>query len=260
MNGKRSLPLIGQMIAHEEVLWLNPLMESTTTGLPKTGVTAANVKDASDRLKRFAPYIEHVFPETKASNGIIESPITAIPNMKEALSNQYEIAISGELLLKEDNALPISGSIKARGGIYEILKHAETLAIEHGLITTDDDYAKFAEPEFSNLFAKHKIAVGSTGNLGLSIGIMSAKLGFDVTVHMSADAKQWKKDMLREKGVTVVEYADDYSKAVEEGRRQADADPSCHFVDDENSLDLIFRLCSSGGTCCSAVESAWYNR
>lgn len=236
---KAELPLIGQMMEQEEVLWLNPLVESTDTGIPKTGVTAADVQDAADRLKRFAPYIAHVFPETQKADGIIESPITVIRDMKEALAAAYDTAIPGELLLKEDNALPISGSIKARGGIYEVLKHAETLALAHGLITTEEDYAKFAQPEFSNLFAKHKIAVGSTGNLGLSIGIMSAKLGFDVTVHMSADAKQWKKDLLREKGVNVVEYADDYSKAVEEGRRQADADPSCHFVDDENSLDLF---------------------
>jgi len=243
---KQKLPLIEKIIACEEVLWINPLLESITTGIPKTGLTLENVEDASQRLKRFAPYIAKVFPETKNSNGIIESTIIAIPDMKDALANKYDVPIAGEILLKQDNALPISGSIKARGGIYEVLKYAETLAIENGLITEQDNYTKLADPECRSFFAKHKIAVGSTGNLGLSIGIMSAKLGFNVTVHMSADAKQWKKDMLRDKGVIVVEYADDYSKAVEEGRRQADADPLCHFVDDENSLDLFFGYAVAG--------------
>lgn len=245
-NWKEKIPLIEQIMERKEVLWRNPLLEPTATGLPKIAVTKEDVKEASDRLHRFAPYIEHVFPETRPTKGIIESPLTLIPTMKKALVNAYEVDIPGELLLKEDNALPISGSIKARGGIYEVLKHAETLAITNGLLTTDDDYIKFSQPHFRNLFAKHKIAVGSTGNLGLSIGIMSAKLGFNVTVHMSADAKQWKKDLLREKGVIVVEYADDYSKAVEEGRRQADADPLCHFVDDENSLDLFLGYAVAG--------------
>ncbi|HEX5565174.1 MAG TPA: D-serine ammonia-lyase, partial [Sporosarcina sp.] len=240
------LPLLRKIIEKQEVFWRNPLNSDSAAGIAQSGISAADVKDASDRLRRFAPYIAKVFPETAEANGIIDSPITAIPEMKEALAAAYETAIPGELLLKQDNALPISGSIKARGGIYEVLKHAETLAVEHGLIQIDDDYTKFAGPEFRNLFAKHKIAVGSTGNLGLSIGIMSAKLGFNVTVHMSADAKQWKKDLLREKGVTVVEYADDYSKAVEEGRRQAEADPLCHFVDDENSLDLFLGYAVAG--------------
>ena len=45
--------------------------------------------------------------------------------------------------------------------------------------------------------------------------------------------------MLRSKGVEVVEYESDYSKAVEEGRRLSDLDPMSYFVDDENSVNLF---------------------
>ncbi|PEL20926.1 D-serine ammonia-lyase [Bacillus wiedmannii] len=236
---KEEYPLLNKLIATEEVFWVNPNMEKYETAIKDSPLNEGDVKDAEERLKRFAPYIAKVFPETKETGGIIESPLVKIPTMKQSLEKNYGKPILGELLLKCDSALPISGSIKARGGIYEVLKHAEKLALQHGMLTEEDDYSILDSDTCREFFAKYSIAVGSTGNLGLSIGIMSAKLGFNVTVHMSADAKEWKKELLRSKGVNVIEYEADYSKAVEEGRQQADADPSCYFVDDENSHDLF---------------------
>ncbi|MCX2826670.1 D-serine ammonia-lyase [Bacillus pseudomycoides] len=236
---KGQYPLLSRLISMEEVFWINLNIEKFQTGIKKSPLTQEDVRDAEERLKRFAPYIAKVFPETKGMNGIIESPLVRVPSMKQSLEQDYQQPILGELLLKCDSHLPISGSIKARGGIYEILKHAEELAFQHQMLTIQDDYSILDSDKFRSFFSQYSIAVGSTGNLGLSIGIMSAKLGFNVTVHMSADAKEWKKDLLRSKNVTVIEYEADYSKAVEEGRLQANADPSCYFVDDENSHDLF---------------------
>lgn len=239
-------PLVKRLIDLEEVVWFNPNITTLKEGLPYVGLDAANIKDASERLKRFAPYLMKAFPETAASNGIIESSVVDIDKMKSCLEAQYDTQILGRLMLKKDSHLPISGSIKARGGIYEVLTHAERLAIEAGLLSESDDYSKLASEEFRQFFQQYSIAVGSTGNLGMSIGIMSAKLGFSVSVHMSADAREWKKNKLRSHGVNVVEYEQDYGVAVEQGRKEAEKDPTCFFIDDENSQTLFLGYSVAG--------------
>ncbi|AQW56892.1 D-serine ammonia-lyase [Vibrio owensii] len=239
-------PLVERLIGLEEVVWFNPNITTLEEGLPYVGLGAANIKDASERLKRFAPYLIKAFPETAASNGIIESSVVDIDKMKSCLETQYDTQILGRLMLKKDSHLPISGSIKARGGIYEVLTHAEKLAIQAGLLSESDDYSKLASEELRQFFQQYSIAVGSTGNLGMSIGIMSAKLGFSVSVHMSADAREWKKNKLRSHGVNVVEYEQDYGVAVEQGRKEAEKDPTCFFIDDENSQTLFLGYSVAG--------------
>lgn len=223
----------------EELVWINPKEMNYSEYEKNLPVSDEELKDAEERLTRFAPFIKKVFPETAETNGIIESPLEPIFSMQKELEKIYEIEIPGKLYLKMDSHLPVAGSVKARGGVYEVLKHAEELAMEAGMLSVTDDYSILADEKFKKFFSGYKVQVGSTGNLGLSIGITSAALGFEVIVHMSADAKQWKKDMLRSKGVTVIEYADDYGKAVEEGRKSSDADPKSYFVDDEKSMNLF---------------------
>ncbi|MDE4080887.1 MULTISPECIES: D-serine ammonia-lyase [Enterobacter cloacae complex] len=239
-------PLVEDLIALKETTWLNPKTTTLAEGLPYVGLTKADVDDAHARLNRFAPYLAKAFPETAATKGIIESELVAIPAMQARLEKESGKSVPGTLLLKKDSHLPISGSIKARGGIYEVLAHAEKLALEAGLLSVEDDYSILLEPRFKDFFSQYSIAVGSTGNLGMSIGIMSARIGFRVTVHMSADAREWKKARLRGHGVTVVEYEQDYGVAVEQGRKAAESDPNCFFIDDENSRTLFLGYAVAG--------------
>lgn len=246
---QESIPQFSDVISTQEVFWTNPNYQNIMLG-------NKDVLEAEARLKRFAPYIASAFPETKPLNGMIESPLVEMKNMQKYLEKTYDVNLTGRMLLKCDSHLPISGSIKARGGIYEVLKHAEEIAIQHHLLHETDDYTILHSESFRNLFSKYSIAVGSTGNLGLSIGIISRMLGFQVTVHMSADAKQWKKDKLRSLGAIVKEYNDDYSKAVEMGRKEAVKDPTCHFIDDEDSEDLFYGYATAAARLKAQLEES----
>jgi D-serine dehydratase len=225
--------------AARPVFWPNPQRSEDPTLLTVVDgrrIDLADVRAAQARFDRFAPLLARLFPELAESDGRIESALLPAPAMQRALGLPGS---AGALWIKADHTLPVAGSIKARGGIYEVLEFAESLALEHGLVTLDSDYRVLAEPAARALFGKYQMAVGSTGNLGLSIGVMGSALSFRATVHMSSDAKEWKKVRLRSRGVQVVEHTGDYASAVAAGRREAEADPYTYFVDDERSLSLM---------------------
>jgi len=238
LNYKQRFPILEKVVDLMPVTWLNPNIIPMEQFSAST-LNKKSMQEAEELWMRFKPFFRKEFPETKGMNGVIESPLTKIPAMQEALGNMFQPKITGNLYLKSDNELPIAGSVKARGGIYEVLHYAESLASSAGMIDKNESYEQFASEEFKRFFNDHRIGVGSTGNLGLSIGIISAKLGFDVAVYMSRDARQWKKDLLRAKGATVYEFDGDFGEAITAGRKKTTEDPKGYFVDDESSEHLF---------------------
>lgn len=231
------VPVLQDLVELKATVWINPNRKLDKEAWKYIDFSEADILDADERLRRFAPLLMDYFEDTRKMNGVIESPLKKIENMEALLRKDTDF--KGNLFLKMDSHLPVAGSIKARGGIYEVLYYAEKLALDKGLIKEGDNYSILSKKESRDFFSQHTIQVGSTGNLGLSIGIASASLGFRVIVHMSSDAKKWKKDLLRSKGVKVVEYKGDFTQAVEQGRIQSEKDPKSYFIDDENSNTLF---------------------
>lgn len=214
--------------------WPNPHLLPASRALARSAIVAADLERAACDWARFAPLLRQLFPEQDSAEGEALSPLLPLPGMEQALGLD-----GGRLMAKCDHALPTTGSIKARGGVYEVLSHAETLARAAGLIDEASDLSDLAGPAARALFGEHTLITGSTGNLGFSIGLAGRRLGFAVRVHMSRDAKAWKKDRLRALGAEVIEHEDDYSGAVAAARRDAQERPGSHFIDDEHSLALF---------------------
>lgn len=244
-NGPETPALLACLRARQPLLWTNhplPPASSVLDGLVKShALGAADIEAAATLLERWRPALVQLFPELTGSGGLIESPLIELTDA----SHLTGVKVLGRTLIKSDHALPVAGSIKARGGIYEVLAHAEQLGAQRGWLPanpaerTAQHVLELISTNAKALFARHTIAVGSTGNLGLSIGIMAAALGFRAVVHMSHDAKAWKKTKLRQAGVEVIEHHGDYAAAVAAGRAAVEAAEYAHFVDDENSRNLF---------------------
>jgi D-serine dehydratase len=206
---------------HRTAVWLREAIAGADA--LSDAVSPAEVDAAAARMQRFAPTLASLFAHENW-DGQIRSELLDFPTGDPART----------WLVKGDHALPMTGSIKARGGVHELLCIIENLLEHAGL-----GIAQSTSPQARDLFSRHTVAVASTGNLGYSIGVVARAFGLGAEIHMSSDAKPWKKDRLRQLGATLVEHACDYSETITRARNAAAGRPDTVFIDDEGSRDLL---------------------
>lgn len=245
-------PARDDVLAGRPTLWLNPCLKVNGIADPALPLRAFQVKIAEQNWRLLAPLLQACFPELAESKGLIQSKLIEAKSLRKAVG--YESAEYGRVFIKADGDLPVAGSIKARGGVYEVFMYAKQMAKKHGILTPGGDITVLTSNRARALFAQHTIAVGSTGNLGLSVGIAARALGFRAVVHMSSDAKQWKVDRLVRLGVEVAQHEADYTTAVEHARIEAEGDPTIYFVDDERSEVLFFGYSAAASELAAQLE------
>ena len=79
-------PLIRELVAYQETAWFNPGIRSGKAALTGLGLTVADIDDAAACLRRFAPYIAQVFPETRLPQGSSSPPCTRLRSCRPRLN------------------------------------------------------------------------------------------------------------------------------------------------------------------------------
>lgn len=93
-------PLVKELIELKEVSWFNPSITRLEEGLSYVGLGSEDIQDASQRLKRFAPYLAKAFPETAKQTELLSLRSFPFQRCKACLSvnmtPQYKVDYSSK--------------------------------------------------------------------------------------------------------------------------------------------------------------------
>ncbi|TGQ04988.1 D-serine ammonia-lyase [Mesorhizobium sp. M2E.F.Ca.ET.166.01.1.1] len=208
------------------MVWQNGRWRPFVEAVTHASITATDLEAAAASWKSYRAVLAALFPGEVPESGVVDSELADISS----------IAGRKNTFLKADHDLAIGSSIKARGGVFEVLQHADDRAAIDGIPfdPATPDWALLR----SNLRTR-RIVVGSTGNLAYSVARTAQALGFQAEVHISVDATPFKKGRLLELGVEVVEHSGDYRQAVAAARKSAAHDDAAYLIDDESSSRLF---------------------
>ena len=85
MGNLESIDGIKRLQTRQPLFWINPALKPAAPALASLTHQKKDMIDANQRWMRFAPLLAELFPETKKSNGIIESDLLSVPHYKKYL-------------------------------------------------------------------------------------------------------------------------------------------------------------------------------
>ncbi|MCL1889933.1 MAG: D-serine ammonia-lyase, partial [Desulfovibrionaceae bacterium] len=137
--------------------------------------------------------------------------------------------------------------VKDRGGVYEVLKLAESLAIYAEKLKWTDDYAKLADSEMREFYSQFSLSIISGSSLGLAAGLIGKALGFRAMAHISAGTEQWKKEALRAGGIELAEHQGGYEEMLKSAYEAAQKDSRCFLISEPaSSRDMLLGYAVAG--------------
>ena len=95
-----------------EVEWANPMKMSNDDAVLRSSLTMSDIDAAYARMRRFAPLMKKLFPETELRNGLIDSDLVEVSKLKKALNeSRLGANIQGRLMMKLDSHLDVACSL-----------------------------------------------------------------------------------------------------------------------------------------------------
>ena len=186
--------LMEDIVNARPTIWINPNrvhdqweLEAHLQTLP---LKLGDMEAAERRWTRLRPVLSHLFPEETRNppHGPPGSISSALRPVTEAYACRLGLGLVGlkpataaaaaaaaappPLFIKEDSHLPVCGSVKARGGLFETFAFAEDAAAiaQPGVPLLDALLRLKADRWAGGAAAPPSSLVGSTDNLGLSVG------------------------------------------------------------------------------------------
>ena len=96
--------MLSRIKTQKRVFWINPNLGNTADVLPTLPLGFSDVEQADYLWDRARLLLKNLFPELESTQGIVESPLCRVPEIRAMLLPEYKLGSEWNLKWKFDTA------------------------------------------------------------------------------------------------------------------------------------------------------------